>query len=445
MVSGARRALNWPAPLSLRMPISVRLRCLVFAALALGPASAEAKDTLLVGGAASARYIYTGAQRWSFFWELADSDLRIRAGGVLFHDRQLASSRLTTAVFAGGAVSAFVDSLRMPVGALQHTQMWRVAPRLEIDVDSGITIQPSSIAQVTAAGQSAAVGRPLLLLDGAVDALYHLRRNLLDLQLAYESLIHLGDTGVDNEGVVATGAIQAQGTWTRELSARHLLLARPLYRAMLAQTNTYSPVTGLIGAMAGWGFRSREAWRLTALVGLGRVINLPRSHLWPVEPLFAVEGSYRNRFNIWTLGFDWRVRENTYATGLPMRVIEGRAGWQQPLSSRRWRYSADLIYQQLRIGHLALGSATRDADTLRAVRLQGMVTCRVAGGWRVFAEAGVALGQLARGNPPPCGGDEPCSPTFGFSANTLLGVAYINASRVLEERVLDERVLNLVR
>ena len=437
-----------------RMFIRARLSCLLLAALVIGPGPAQASSLLLYGGAASARYMYTGGQAWSLFWELADSDLRIRAGGVLFHDRQLSSSRITTALFLGGAYSVFVDSLRMPVGAVQHTEIWRLAPRLELDIDTGANIQPSSIAQVTAAGQSTAVGRPLLLLDGVADAIYQMRRDLIDLQLGYESLIHLGDTGVDNEGVVATGAIQLQATWNHEFNATHLLLARPLYRAMLAATNTLNPMTGLVGAMAGWGFRRREFWRLNVLAGIGRVINLPRSHLYPVEPLISIEGSYRGRRNIWTVGGDWRVRENTYSTGLPMRVIEGRIGWQQPLSSRRWRWSAEAIFQQLRIGHLALGPPSRDADTLRAVRLQGMLTCRVSRGWRVFAEAGIGLGQMDRGNPPPCGpppnalpgetGD-PCSPSFGFSANTLIGVAYINATRVIEERVLDERVLNLVR
>ncbi len=435
-------------------------------ALLLPAGPAQARSVLLYGGAASARYLYSGEQDSSAFFELASHDLRFRAGGVLWYDRSVSRLQLSTGVFVGGEISVNVSALRMPIGTIQHTEVWRLGPGLDLNVEATLAVQPATLAEGTAARPAAAapagsaatsvaaqgvVGRPLLLFDGGAELSYQKRRNLFAIRVGHETLFHfppevppveeIADPG-DPEQIIASAGIQIEGRWTHELSALHQIIVRPVYRAMLADTRTLAPVTGLVGVMAGYGLRLRDRLELTALGGVSAVLNLPRSHLFDIEPLLNVEASYRDRFNIWSASGGWRVRENNFASGLPMRVVDARLSWAQPLTSRRVRGGADLSYERVRFGHFGGGSGQRPADTSQAVRLQGLLTWSVARGWRVFAEAAVAFGHTARSG--TCDPGAPC-PAYGYSAATLLGVAYISASRLIDERVLDDRVMGLVR
>jgi hypothetical protein len=178
-----------------------------------------------------------------------------------------------------------------------------------------------------------------------------------------------------------------------------------------------------------------ERLSLRAMAGLGGLVNLAPSHLWPVEPLFEAELAYAGRVDTFSVDGAWAIRENVYVAGLPERSIRAHVAWVRIPSWRRWRAVAEASYEYMRYTPMNLAAGVRRADRLQVLRARGRLFWTITGPWRLFGELAGSAGWLAL-DQPSC--DAAGCPASGLFVRALIGVAYVHAERPRDERLLAD-------
>jgi hypothetical protein len=405
-------------------------------AIVLSAVPCWARSTTLVGGVTSAAYVYSGNQHESIFYEGANHDARFQLAGLLGYEHTRAQYDFAVGLFAGALVSARSDNFRTVLVRMNAIERWRATRTVELGGSFGLDLEPLSTSQITAAGSTQSIGRQTLWLRPAIDADFTLGRNdrltvALRGQLFY-LLVDL-DTLQDEE-IDAAGSAQVHIEWEHTLWRNRSLRARTLTRVMKGRAVIDPPTTALVGGMVGATARW-ERLVLRGMAGIGRIVNLAPSHLWPVEPLLEADLVFNGRVD--TLGIDaaWTVRENVYVGGLPERAIRARLSWSRAPSWRRWRGMAEAVYEYTRYTAMNTAASVRRADRLQVIRLRGRVYYTVLGAWRLFGEVTTNFGWRAL-EQPSC--DARGCPDSGVFASTMLGLAYIAVDRPRDERLIDD-------
>lgn len=389
---------------------------------------------VVLGGAASSRYLFTGAREQSIFYEGAANDVRFEVGGILALGATSRTSNLRLGLFAGGVLAMLSDEFRKPKARLEVEYHWFVTPHLTLNASMTGEMEPitlGSISAIRSVGMSSAAslaGLPTLSLQPALDAELELnRQHQLVGTLGVDSFVLLtglmsGDYQVEYDDVVEAMGIYMELGYQRTLDRTHALRGLAVGRVMRASTPRYDPLTVLVGAQVGYTYRLRASLTVNARAGLGRVLNMPADYLLPVEPLASVEAAWTRRLDRFSAGANIGISEYVYLAGLPMRVIRGFVRYERAPSWRRLRGTAELAYEH---NHFALGTTTIVDNSQQTLGLIGRLYFSLTKNWRLVGETAARIAFIGEGQPER-----------GYYVSALAGVAYLHMERPRHERLL---------
>jgi hypothetical protein len=411
------------------------IACLV---LLLSSGPARARTSTVVGGLSSASYLFTGAQNENIFHQGATHDAHFRLGGLLGVEHARPWYEARAGLFAGALLAAVAEGFRMPVASLDAAAQWRASRSVTLSAALLGTIEPLTSNRLRSTTVTTTVGKPALLYNPSVELELQLGpKDRASLTARANAMYLLSDhLEVHGDDLAAATGVEAELFYGRSLGVGKTLEAHALGRLMGAKARTNPPVTFLLGALAGYTYEHHRL-RLHAAAGLARVLGLPDSHLFAIEPLVDVELGYATtRQNRLTLNASWLVRENAYIGGLPSRFVAVRGALTQAPSERRLRLAAELGYELNRYGVARVTKGVRDADTMHTVRGRGRLFFRLVGALRLFAEAEAAFGAVSLAQPTACAPNR-CADR-GLLVRALAGIAVLLSERPRDEALLTE-------
>jgi hypothetical protein len=418
----------------------MRLRVLAIVAMAcLGVGrEAAARTSTVVGGLTSASYLFTGEQNQNVFHQGAVHDAHFRAGGLVGVHRERPWYELRAGLFAGALIAAAAEGFRMPVAALDSAFAWRASRTLGVAASLTGTIEPLTSSRLRSTSVATTVGKPAILYNPTIEVELQLTARDRAALIARANAMYLLSDHLEVHGddLAAATGVEAELFYGRSLGVGRTLEGRLIGRLMGAKARTNPPMTGVVGALAGYTYE-RHRLRVHAAAGLSRVLGFNDSHLFAVEPLLDSELAYETtRLDRLTVGASWAVRENSYIGGLPSRFVTLRGGFTQTPSERKLRGAAELSYEINKYGVSRVFRGERDADTMHTFRARGRLFHRLGGGFQLFADAEVAFGLVSLAQPTACAPAQ-CADR-GFLFRGLAGLAYVLSERPRDEALLAE-------
>lgn len=405
--------------------------------LVLSPAELWGRTSTVYGGLSSAAYLFTGAQNENIFHQGAAHDAHFRIGGLLGAEHARPWYEARAGLFAGALLAAVAEGFRMPVAALDSAAVLRATRRVTLSASLSGTIEPLTSSRLRSTTVTSTVGKPAILYNPAIELeLSFSPRSRASLTARANAMYLLSDhLEVHGDDLAAATGVEAELYFEHSLGTGKLIEAHALGRLMGAKARTNPPLTFLLGGLVG-GVYEHHRLRVHAAAGVARVVGLPSSHLWPIEPLVDLELAYASRRDRLSLGAAWLVRENAYIGGLPSRFVALRGGYTQAPSERRLRTVAELSYELNRYGVARITKGERDADTMHTLRARGRAYLRVLGALRLFAEAEAAAGFVNLAQPTACAPNRCAEKGLLFRA--LFGVALLLSERPRDEALLTE-------